>query len=83
MPTPGPDPSVTDEELLRAISDAYAPAQGTSYVADQVNIDRRVADNHLRRLWDEGLLESEMIGQVRVWWLTDDGRQYIAPDTDD
>jgi len=76
-PKPGPDRTATDECILNAIKDAYSPAVGTSEIADRVGVQRQTADRHLRRLNDEDLVNTRMIGQVRVWWLSDEGRRYL------
>ncbi|WP_435101140.1 winged helix-turn-helix domain-containing protein [Halarchaeum sp. P4] len=76
-PKPGPDREVTDEQILTAIRNAYSPAVGTSDVAERVGAQRQTVDKHLRELAEEGLVETRMIGRVRVWWLSDDGRRYI------
>jgi len=76
--TPGPDRKATDAKLMRAVRDSYAPAVGTSQIADELNVERQTADKHLRDLADRGLLNTKMIGQVRVWWLHDDGRKWLS-----
>lgn len=75
---PGPDREATDLKLLLAIRNAYAPAVGTSQIADELDVERQTADKHLRELADRGLLNTKMIGQVRVWWLHDNGREWLA-----
>jgi len=75
---PGPDREATDHKLLLAVRNAYAPAVGTSQVADELDVERQTADKHLRGLAERGLLNTKMIGQVRVWWLHDDGREWLA-----
>ena len=77
-PKPGPDREATDERILRAIRDAYAPAVGTSEIADELGVERQTVDRHLRDLSDEGYVNTKMIGQVRVWWLSDEGRKRLA-----
>lgn len=76
----GPPPEGDKADYLRAIRDAYPPALGTSDVADKIGVSRQTADRHLRNLVEEGLLATDMVGTVRVWWLTDDGRAFLDPD---
>lgn len=76
-PKPGPDRTATDESILKAIKDAYSPAVGTSEVAERVGVERQTADRHLRRLDEEGLVNTRMTGQSRVWWLSDEGLRYL------
>jgi len=77
-PKPGPDREATDERILRAIRDAYAPAVGTSEIADELGVERQTADRHLRDLSEEGYVNTKKIGRVRVWWLADKGRKHLA-----
>jgi predicted transcriptional regulator len=77
MATPGPNPTVTDERILRAIRDVYSPAAGTSEIAERVGLTRQATENRLRQLVERELVETRLIGQVRVWWLSTDGRRYI------
>lgn len=75
---PGPDPTVSDEEILRAIILAYPPALGTSDIAEEIGISRQATDRHLGRLEEEGLLESKKVGPSTIWWTTDDGRAHLS-----
>jgi predicted transcriptional regulator len=77
VPKPGPDRRATDERILAAIHDAYSPAVGTSEIADRVGVQRQTVDKHLRNLEDDGLVHTRLIGQVRVWWLSDAGKKYL------
>jgi len=79
--TPGPDRQATTEGILRAIRDIYGPAAGTSEIAEKVDVSRQAADKRLRELAEEGLVNTRKIGQVRVWWLSDEGERLIS-DTD-
>lgn len=75
---PGPDPTVSDDEILRTVVLAYSPALGTSDVAEKVGISRQAMDRHLSRLESGGLLESKKVGPATIWWITDDGRAHLA-----
>jgi|AntDeeMetagen681_2_1112603.scaffolds.fasta_scaffold18223_1 predicted transcriptional regulator len=75
---PGPDREATDERILKAIRDAYAPAVGTSDIAEELDVSRQAVDRHLRNLAEEGDVNTSKIGQVRVWWLSDEGRKRLA-----
>lgn len=78
MPKPGPDREATDERILRAIRDAYPPALGTSDIADELDVQRQTVDKHLRELVDRGLVNTDMVGQSRIWWLSDAGKRELA-----
>ncbi|WP_227015821.1 winged helix-turn-helix transcriptional regulator [Haloarcula sp. JP-L23] len=75
---PGPNPSVDDETLIRTILEAYPPALGTSDVAEKVGLSSEATRRHLGRLEEEGYLSTDMLGSVRVWWVTDVGRAYLS-----
>lgn len=79
----GPDPEGEPGDYLRAIRDAYKPALGTSEIAEKIGVARQTATGHLEDLVDDDLLETDKIGRVRVWWLTDKGQRYLDPDYDE
>jgi DNA-binding Lrp family transcriptional regulator len=56
----------TDEDFLDAVEE-YAPAS-TREVADAVGCSRRNADVRLRRLEEDGSVESKMAGNSLVWF---------------
>ena len=80
---PGPNPSVSDEALIRAILEAYPPALGTSDVADKVDLSSEATRRHLNRLAENGYLNTDKLGSVRVWWVTPEGRDYLSSDVDE
>jgi len=59
-------PEHTDGEILAAVR-AHEPA-ATSEVADEVGMTRQGADRRLRRLRDEGQVNSKKIGASLVWF---------------
>lgn len=78
MTKSGPDREATDEKIMRAIREHYAPAVGTSDIAEQVGVTRQTIDLHLRDMWDEGLVDSKKVGQSRIWWLTSRGNRELS-----
>jgi predicted transcriptional regulator len=54
-----------DEDFLEAVT-GLEPAS-TSEVADEVGCSRRNADVRLRRLEEDGLVESKMAGNSLIW----------------
>jgi len=74
----GPKPEATTAKLLLAIKNHYAPAVGTQDIADEVGVARQTAERRLWQLEDDGLVETEKIGQARIWWLTTDGRRHLS-----
>ncbi|WP_394295164.1 helix-turn-helix domain-containing protein [Haloarcula marismortui] len=74
---------MSDEALIRAILEAYPPALGTSDVASKVELSSEATRRHLNRLEEAGYLSTDMLGSVRVWWVTPDGRAYLSEDSSD
>jgi predicted transcriptional regulator len=58
----------TDDDFLNAVEE-HEPAS-TSEVANEVGCSRRNADVRLRRLEQEGLVESKMAGNSLIWFFT-------------
>ena len=56
----------TKEDFLKAVAE-LEPAS-TSEVAEAVGCSRRNADVRLRRLEDEGMVKSKMVGNSLVWF---------------
>lgn len=75
--SPGPDPAVSDCEVIREILLHPHPAIGTADVADLVDVSRQAADRYLRRMKKEGLIDSTKVGTSRVWWVSNEGRRYF------
>lgn len=73
----GPDPAVTDEEFLLAIATAYPPALSTTSIADRVDLSQPATTKHLDRLQENNLVDSDKVGQARIWWITDKGRRQL------
>lgn len=73
----GPDPAVTDEEFLSAIATAYPPALSTTNIADRVDLSQPATSKHLDRLQENNLVDSDKVGQARIWWITDEGRRQL------
>jgi len=59
MSRPGPDPSVSDTEIIRAIVTARPPALGTTDIADRIDLSQQATSRHLERLCDDGKLNTE------------------------
>jgi len=67
----------SDEEILKAIRNHFAPAVGTADIAARAGVTRQAADSRLRNLLDQNLVESTKVGRSRIWWLTTDGGRYL------
>jgi len=72
----------SDEELLRAIHDHYAPVAGTQDVADECGISRQAVGRRLRNFERQGLIETDKVGRSRIWWMTADGLKELKKKSD-
>jgi DNA-binding MarR family transcriptional regulator len=75
---PGPDPSFTDEEIIRVIVAARPPPLGTTDIADRLGVSRQAITRHLKRLHKTGLLNKEKVSGTNLWWPTDAGRALLV-----
>lgn len=76
---------VDDETILRVVSRKSNPVSFTGEVAEELPIKNRQASNRLRTLVDNGLVDRKKWKNLTVWWITEQGRAYLAGelDTDD
>ncbi|WP_254274638.1 winged helix-turn-helix domain-containing protein [Haloarcula marina] len=79
---PGPDPTADRKSILEALALAYSPVLGTSDIAERTGVSRQAVDQRLRRMTEDGLVDTRKIGRARVWWITNEGRAYLDPVTD-
>ncbi|NHN63685.1 winged helix-turn-helix transcriptional regulator [Haloarcula sp. JP-Z28] len=79
---PGPDPTADRESILEALVLAYSPVLGTSDIAERTGVSRQAVDQRLRRMEEDGLVDTRKIGRARVWWITNKGRTYLDPEED-
>lgn len=77
MPRPGPDPSFSGTQIVRAIIAARPPALGTGDLADEFNVSSEAMRRQLHRLDGEGILDSATVGGSLVWWPTDKGQKLL------
>ncbi|MYL16167.1 HTH domain-containing protein [Halorubrum terrestre] len=67
---PGPDPTVSDEQILSLFRESTDPVLTASEIADQVDLTRRNVLNRLKDLESNGHLRSKKVGgRSTVWWL--------------
>ncbi|MFU1782992.1 winged helix-turn-helix domain-containing protein [Haloarcula japonica] len=79
---PGPDPTADRKSILEALVLAYSPVLGTSDIAERTGVSRQAVDQRLRRMEEDGLVDTRKIGRARVWWITNEGRTYLDPEED-
>ena len=58
------------DDYLNAIRQ-HAPAS-TKEIADSVGVTRQGADYRLRKLEDEGIVQSKMVGNSLVWMVAEE-----------
>ena len=67
---PGPDPTVSDEEILSVFIDASDPVLTATEAAEQLPITRRGLYNRLVTLEkDEQIRSKKVGGRTTVWWV--------------
>jgi DNA-binding MarR family transcriptional regulator len=75
---PGPDPTVSDVEFIRAIIEDRKPVRSTREIAEAVGLSRQATTKHLDRLEGEGYLHKDKAGPTVVWWPTPEGRNLLS-----
>lgn len=74
----GRKPEISDSEILQEFAESPDPVLSAPEIADRFGYSTAGIYKRLRDLRDDGLLDSKKIGQGRAWWLTDEGREYLA-----
>ena len=70
MATRGPDPTVTDAELIDSIERQPRPFATAKSVAIDVSLSRERARQRLNRLSNEGELQREKVaGGIVIYWI--------------
>lgn len=75
---PGPEASDSDLELLRYIALRREPFATAKDIEPQTHVGRKQTRNRLDDLVEDGLLNVEMVGTTKVYWLSDAGRERLA-----
>jgi predicted ArsR family transcriptional regulator len=77
-PSPGPDPRVSDEEILSVFSQSPDPVLTATEVAEKLPLTRRGIYDRLTALEEQGELESKKVGgRTTVWWFPGNTRTDI------
>ena len=69
----GREETVDDSEILRLFKEAGDPFLFTGEVADEIGFSNQGALPRLKKLEEDGYLQSKRGGKVLAWWLTEDG----------
>ncbi|WP_277552321.1 MarR family transcriptional regulator [Halobaculum limi] len=77
---PGPDPKVSDEQILQLVALAPDPIVTAGELTDQIEMTQQGVNKRLKSLVEAGYLESRKVGgAARVYWITPAGRKLAAP----
>lgn len=74
----GPQPTVSDERILRHFALSADPVFVASELSEKFDLSRQQLLNRLDSLETEGLLTSKTVSGRRLFWITDDGRAAAA-----
>lgn len=70
MSTRGPDPKVSDEELLNSLENGERPFSTVTTVTDQVSLSRERVRQRLNRLHEQEQIQREQISDsVVLYWV--------------
>jgi len=78
MASPGREPETQDRHILREFMLAEAPFLHATELADTFDMSRQGVYKRLVKLEERGLLKSKKSGNVRNWWITDEGKRYVV-----
>jgi len=79
MGKPGPDQQKTDKQILRELVMVQGPVATATEIADRVGYSRQNVSRILKRLYEEGYVDSKQVGaRAKVYWLTNKGQQFVA-----
>lgn len=72
MATRGPDPKVSDRQLLTAITETDHPFAVAKDIADCVGLSRERARQRLNRLSEQDKIERAKVSGVVIYWVEPD-----------
>lgn len=74
----GREETVKDSEILQIFLEEEDPVLFTGEVAEEIGFSNQGTLPRLHSLADRGHLASKDGGRSIVWWITDDGREFVA-----
>jgi predicted transcriptional regulator len=78
MAQPGRKPTVSDEEILRQFMLSPEPFLHPTELTEPLDMSRQGVFKRLQKLEEKGLLDSKKTAGTRNFWITDDGKSYVA-----
>jgi predicted ArsR family transcriptional regulator len=74
----GRDKTISDAKFLYYFAVSDKPVLTVSQLEEKIDLTRQGIYNRLEDLQQNGYLKSMNVGaSAKVWWLTDDGEQYV------
>lgn len=70
--------TVSDQEILKLFSQSPEHFLTTSEAAEYLEFSNEGARKRLYALAEEGLVDFKKVGRNPAWWLTDEGREFLA-----
>lgn len=68
MSARGPEPKITDDQLMRVFDSEEKPFVVTSDIAERVDLSGTRIRQRLDRLVEEGVLEKRKVGRAQIYW---------------
>jgi len=69
MATRGPEPKVSDDQLLAAIDSDERPFSTVAYVSEHVDLSNTRVRQRLATMAEDGSIESEHVaGDIKIYW---------------
>jgi Mn-dependent DtxR family transcriptional regulator len=79
----GREETVSDAEILWIFVQSDDPFLFTGEVADELGFSNNGAASRLKDLSKRNLLAVKRAGRVPGWWITEEGREFLAGDVDE
>ncbi|MGZ0746717.1 winged helix-turn-helix transcriptional regulator [Haloparvum sp. AD34] len=74
--------TISDEEILSIFIENSDPFLTTSELADELDFTLTGIRKRLYDLDEEGYLSFKKAGNSPVWWITDEGKEFIESERD-
>jgi len=69
MATRGPEPKVSDDEILDVVDKDQRPFSTVSHVSDRVDLSNTRVRQRLADMVEEGYIRSEPVaGDIKIYW---------------
>lgn len=75
---PGPEPSDSDEKLLRLVNSEEGSFATAPEIEPFVDVGPKQTRNRLDSLCEDGYLNQRKVGKTNVYWLSDAGEKKLA-----